>query len=798
MIFYAHRIIDENGKERRQTVAEHCRKCAEYAASTAPTWLSHAAYLAGLLHDMGKYTVQFQEYLDASINGEVVRRGSVNHSFAAIRFIWETWHKSDDISVANFTAELLAFAAGSHHGQFDCITPEGKDGFFHRINTDSYNFHEARTNYFSACAELSELQELFSAALKEVTEALDRLHSFIISDVEDESFYCGLFARLLLSAVIDGDRRDTAEFMYGEEFDKRFNMRCPAWDEYLSHFEEKLSVMTEKSSLDSARRNISLLCKEAAGMSDGIYRLDVPTGGGKTLASLRYALAKASKGKKRIFFVIPLLSVLDQNVKVIREYLKDDHILLEHHSNVVRDNPFCEEPNENEFLMDTWQAYFVVTTLVQLFNTLFSDRTSCIRRMAALCSSVLIIDEVQSVPRNMLSLFNLAMNFLSFCGATVVLCSATQPALDNAAHPIVYASQADIVPYNAQMWQHFRRTNIQVISEPMDIESLAAFTVSQVEAHRSVLLICNTKAEAKEIYYTVKSCWPGNLFHLSTSMCMYHRRLVMDEISTDLQLGEKPVICISTQLVEAGVDLSFGCVIRLLAGLDNVVQAAGRCNRNKESEMIKPVYIVELKNEKLYHLDDINLAQLGMRSLIFWMNKQPEDCRDFTSKEAIRIYYQSVYRQMKAGGQDYPLKNTNESLLRLLAHNPSGWEKRSVGNTCFLGQAFKTAGDSFKVFENDTVDVIVPFHSSGADLLTELGSDKTAYNFGLRSDLLRKAAAYSVSLYDHELKRLEEVGGVYPVNTAAFGNAVLALMPDFYSAETGFNIEGNINMFLEV
>lgn len=795
LTFMAHIENLSDGSLRWQTVEEHCRNCAQHAAASIPDQFRHCAYLAGLLHDMGKYTELYQSYLAASARGEAVRRGSVNHSFAAVRFIWERWHKDPGVSFANFTAELLAFAAGAHHGQFDGLSPEGVDGFYHRLTDDSYDYQQAKENFLLHCAGLPELDCLFAQAQDEIVRAVGGLQPYVLANAENERFYYALLARMLLSAVIEGDRRDTAEFKYGEAFDKCFHLETPVWGNYLKFLEEKLAGMPGSSKLDLSRKQISLFCRHAADRTDGIYRLDVPTGGGKTLSSLRYALAKAAKGKERIFFVIPLLSVLDQNADAIRRNLADGRILLEFHSNIVRDTSFGERLDENEFFMENFRSPMVITTLVQFLNTLFSGKTSCIRRMAALANSVIIIDEVQSVPHKMLSLFNLAVNFLSFCGASIVLCSATQPALHKADRPAIFARDAELVPYDPQLWRQFRRTDIRPVVAPMDIGSLADFAVSQADIHQSVLLICNTKDQAREVYTAVKSRRADNVFHLSTSMCISHRREVM--ASMGKKLGKESLICVSTQLVEAGVDLSFGCVIRLLAGLDNVVQAAGRCNRNGESESPKPVYIVRLKGENLNHLQDIALAQTGMNKLLSWLMCQPEDHRDLTAKEAITAYYEAVYREMGRGGQDYPLTGSGGTLFDLLSVNNGGNGKRKQGDTGLLTQAFKTAGDHFKVSEDNTVTVIVPY-GAGNDLIAQLGSGKAADDARSCFQLLRKAGAFSVSLYENKLKILEERGGLYPVNEQLFGNAVLALRPEFYSPEMGLNIEGDRNFFMEV
>ena len=276
-------------------------------------------------------------------------------------------------------------------------------------------------------------------------------------------FYYGLLARLVLSAVMDGDRQDTAEYMEDNPYpvQRTGEERREMWQDCLAFLEEKLEQFPQDAPIQRARRAISDRCADCAEKPGGVLRLNVPTGGGKTLSALRYALAHAAKwNKSRIILTSSLLSILDQNAAVIRGALPDQSLILEHHSDVVRTKELERQP-EWEMLCEQWSAPIVVTTLVQLLNTLFSGKTACIRRFQALADSIIVIDEVQTVPAHLLTLFNLAVNFLSaVCHATVVLCSATQPELERADHPICCAP-AEMVPYDAGLWKPFDRTEIR-------------------------------------------------------------------------------------------------------------------------------------------------------------------------------------------------------------------------------------------------------------------------------------------------------------------------------------------------
>lgn len=791
-MYPAHILLKPSGVQCVQTVEVHCRNCAAYAAAAAPLALRKTAYLAGLLHDMGKYTAAFQAYLTTAVEGGTVRRGSVNHTFAGVRFVMERWHTDAGQSFRNMTAELLAFVVGAHHGQFDCLAPDGTDGFLHRMESEKVDYAEAKENFLGNCAAMDELDGLFAEAVQEVASAQAQLQR--VSSGYDVLFYIALLARQLLSAVIEGDRRDTAEFMHAVPTIAQQNV---CWTKQLAAVEQRMQSLPLRSEMDAVRRVISDRCRAAAERGSGIYRLTVPTGGGKTLTALRYALAAAAAGgKQRIFFVIPLLSVLEQNAAVIREFLQNDAILLEHHSNLVREKTNVEELDQNELLMENWRAPVVITTLVQLLNTLFSGKTSCIRRMGALNDSVIVVDEVQSVPRNMLSEWNLALNFLTaFCGATVVLCSATQPCLEQTEHPIRYADSPELVEMEGAFRDVFRRTEIidRRTQQGYSAAELAKFAVECAARETSLLLVCNTKSEARTLFSEIERLWDGALYHLSTAMCMQHRIQTLDEICTALE-SHKRLICVSTQLVEAGVDFSFGCVIRISAGLDNVVQAAGRCNRNGEFGKLCPVYIVNLRGENLAHLKEIRQNQQAAESLLIRFHRNPDAYRnDLTGDAAIRAYYRELFGEMAKGSQDYPIPKYDTTMLDLLSVNTAARAHSANGNAYLVGQAFQTAGAEFHVFDDNTEDVLVPF-GAGIGLIEELCSERAAHDLAHRADLLRQAKRFTVSLYAYELERLRKASGLF----VCCDGAIQVLRPGFYSDLFGFSVEGLTSPFMEV
>lgn len=769
-----------------QSVSEHCRNAARYAAAALePVGLSAAGEMAGLLHDLGKYTQQFQRYIKDGIGA----RGSINHTFSGVSLLLNRYFTSDAEDFSGIVSELLALAAGGHHGAFDSVGSDGKNGFQHRLTKEGIGYEEATENFFRFCASQEELDQKFQAAQQELTPILEKILTMTSEDhkfFDDETaFYSGLLSRLLLSAVIEGDRRDTAEFMRGTQFPpKRSGEELEAlWSTHLKQMEEKLSQLPRSSPIDRARRHISDRCRQAAEQPGGVFRLTVPTGSGKTLSGLRFALAHAMRHRKqRIIFTSPLLSILEQNAAVIRDYIQDDSLIFEHHSNLVRTEENSQQLDEQELLAETWEADLIITTLVQLLNTLFSGKTTAIRRFHALCGSVIVIDEVQTVPSKMLSLFSLAVNFLAeICGATVVLCSATQPCTEQIEHPI-HSPIPDIVPYHPSVWEVFRRTDIQSIGT-MSLEQISEFALNTLDSVDSLLIVCNKKSQAECLYRLLKG---GDfaLFSLSAAMCVAHRRDTLDKLQAALDQHGKKTVCVSTQVIEAGVDISFACVIRLSAGMDSVVQAAGRCNRNGEAGpgVLAPVYLVRCQNESLAKLPDIQRGQSATQELITEFAAHPELYHStLDSDQAISCYYRTLYRREPKEHHDYCVKD-RPSLFSLLSLNGQYAQERPY----YFNQAFRLAGSLFQVFEENTTDVVVPY-GKGKTLISDLCSEKAQRDPSYLRSLLDEAKPYTVSLYQHQIDRLNEEHSLIPLQGGALG------LSEHYLEDAGFSMgESNL------
>jgi CRISPR-associated helicase Cas3/CRISPR-associated endonuclease Cas3-HD len=793
----AHIRTDANGVQTEQTVTAHCRGTARYAADSLNTvGFSSAGYLAGLLHDMGKFTKKFRAYLKKSANGESVDRGSVNHTFCGAVFLLTNYHSQDRELISRMTAELIAYAVGAHHGLFDGISPDGKDGFLHRLNTDKADlcYDEAVSNFFCECAGEDEIDALFQAAKTETQNFINKALLAGNRKKAPIAFSIGAAQRLLLSALIDADRSNTAEFMNNVLYADAGRGGAADWKELLNYTEQKIEAMDTSGDINKARRKISDMCRSFAERPGGIYRLTVPTGAGKTLSTLRYALAHAAAfNKQRVFFIIPLLSVIEQNAGIIRDYIMDSNLVLEHHSNIIRPKQTDGELDRYELLSESWDAPVVISTLVQFLDTLFSDKTACVRRMCALSDSVIVLDEIQSLPKKTINLVNGALNALTqLFGATVVLCSATQPCLENTGHPLLLNGSPDIVPYNAALWSTFKRTEVidKCIESGYSDEEAADFLAERLSCCESLLMICNTKATAKRLYELLdilnrNSERPCLLFHLSTSMCTKHRADTLDAIRKNL--GKSRVVCVSTQLVEAGVDFSFECVVRARAGLDNIAQAAGRCNRSGEFHKLCQVYIINLKSESLGPLREIADAQEAAKSFLYgYSQNSGRFGEDMLSEKSIGEYYRILYADKSVSNKfDYPVPAFHTTLYDMLSVNKAFAERCKAPVCELIRQAFKTAGGEFEVFDENTEDAVVPYDKTAEDLIAGLYSEKAKHDLRFLAETIAKAKPYTVSLFEYQRRALENAGGLH----GGGDMPVLTVLPRFYDQKIGLRAE---------
>ncbi len=553
MIYYAHTAEDENGNRlpensgRWQLLREHLRNVAVLAAKFAtPFGAEKEAHLAGLLHDLGKYRAEFQAYLRGQ------RSSSTETQHAIFGAAW-----ASDESRQQLIATKLAIA-GHHAGLHDLCDLEGM-------------FAKRRLRIPESVPELVACLESELGPLPQPP-----MPPSWVSDELTAEFYI----RLIFSCVVDADRLDTAHWPASPPPETTL-----ATDTLLAavHAERaRKSAANPGSPLAVLRNRIFDTALDRASLPTGFFSLTVPTGGGKTLASVAFALAHAkAHGLRRVIVVIPYLSIIEQNAAEYRRIFGDD-VVLENHSGVrPPDDANEEEKSRLELIAENWDAPVVVTTSVQFLESLFASSPSRCRKLHRIPRSVVIFDEVQTLPAHLLApTFSVLRELATHYGTSFVFSSATQPAFRRCtALPdgFLPAELREIAPEPDELFRKLRRVTYQlpVAGEALDWPAVA----ERLAVAPQVLCVVNLTRHARELWQELRQrCADDSVIHLSSAMCPNHRLFLIETIRLRLRLG-RPCRVISTQLIEAGVDVDFPEVWRALGPLDSIVQVAGRCNR---------------------------------------------------------------------------------------------------------------------------------------------------------------------------------------------------------------------------
>ncbi len=787
--FYAHfRPQDESYQLNKDHAGQVARLSEAYCRVGL---LKKAAWLIGLHHDDGKNEDAWQEYFQEAIeNNGKQGGGKEDHSTMGGLVL-------NSYAPGTRFAEMAQVAVYMHHGLADCISLTDGSALIQKRR------QKYRQEEIEHAAQLvqeqfleADMEQLCRAARADINALSKR-----ICEIYEEGkgkyghpdFYVGMCERLLFSCLMDADWRDTADFAANAvtKSGMQDSDIWHVWEQGICNLEKKLSAFGGKEQINLQRKKISDQCRNAAFTGHSLYRLAVPTGAGKTLGSLRFALYCAREYRKRhIFYISPFCSVTEQNAEEIRDALGMPEMVLEHHGNVVREEG--EQQERYERLIENWDGIPVIaTTAVQFLNTLFREKKRNIRRFHSLCDSVIIVDEVQAMPVKVLALLNLAVNFLTaLCGTTVVLCTATQPLLSEIRENRMMPP-ANMTDALSAFGKAFLRVEyhdcVEECSGGMSVEEAAAFALEKERAFGQVLFIFNTRAAARKVYELLKGKTQGRLFHLSTWMCAENRSDRLKEIRQALA-GREKVICISTQLVEAGVDVSFRCVVRSLAGLDNLVQAAGRCNRNGEATP-GHVFLVRMAEtaESLSSLPDIRKAQEAMQNFLCSFRKNPEEYGGrMDSENAIRDYYRFYFHDRQEE-MKYPVKmeGVNTDLVNLLS---CSYKFRGEQEAVKLRQAFRSAGEAFSVIEEKGGTDVVVIYKDSAGLLSKLAQEGEPEQ---KRRIIRQLQRYVVNLPDGLLRRM---GGT-AVYEAEDGS-VLVLEGRFYDENVGVTEEPGQMPFL--
>ncbi|MEC4678638.1 MAG: CRISPR-associated helicase Cas3' [Nitrospirota bacterium] len=774
---------------KNHTLEQHLLGVADKAKHFATKLkLSPQAELIGLLHDVGKYSARFQTYIQSAIGlinedeDDYVDaqglKGKIDHSSAGAQLIWEAFSKHGDMG--EIAGQILALCVASHHsGLIDCLSAGSSapisDNFTRRMKKPEIKTHlqeaknkiDAKVNArFQTLISTSDLIQGVKESIRHIMQ-YDLIKGIDPNHNQITQLKIGLLVRFLFSCLIDADRIDTADAEKPHLAKKRQHGNYVEWAVLIERLEKRLLEFDDTRPIDKIRHKIADHCRDAAQRKKGIFTLSVPTGGGKTLASLRFALHHAKRYKMdRIIYVIPYTSIIDQNADVVRKILEPEQslrgsIVLEHHSNLTPE----QQSSRGKILSENWDAPVIFTTMVQLLETLFGAGTRGARRMHQLANTVLIFDEIQTVPINTVHLFCNAINFLvEHSGSSVVLCTATQPLLncvDASKGALKFTQDSEIMPDVVQLFDDLKRVEILNRRKPggWKHEEVAELALHEVKASGSCLIIVNTKKSAQALFTLLRNTEGIRVFHLSTNLCPAHRKKVLAEVRTLLD-NELPALCISTQLIEAGVDVDFGAVIRYTAGLDSIAQAAGRCNRNKRRK-IGRVHVVNPSDENLELLGDIRVGKDVTERLL---EDQKSGVENFdggmVAPQAISRYFEYYFYARKdemSYSVSANLVGRDDTLLNMLSVNQLAVSEYSREHNAtpdiYLRQSFMTAAKAFKVIDAPTRGIIVPYGDEGKNLIAQLCG---AFEVEKQFDLLRRAQQFTVNVFPHTLEKLKE------------------------------------------
>jgi len=725
-----------------QTLKDHLHSVAEVAEQNSRYFNANKlSYLAGLLHDLGKYTPEFQARLEGSPN-------KVDHATAGAKVAAEIlpppWNN------------LIAYAIAGHHAGLANGTGEG-DG--RRALKERLNLQFGR-----------ELPLLDNQTWKSelAIPSIESLSPQISPnpDVDVQGFQYVFLIRMIFSCLVDADFIDTDKFYKNLEGKPLWRGGYPQLAELKLRLDDALAEMIKKSDpakkVNQLRKEILDNARLKAQLPPGLFTLTVPTGGGKTLSSMAFALDHAlAHDFRRVIYVIPFTSIIEQNAKVFRDAFGDlgDSAVLEHHSNFddrkVANKEGAEETRDKlKLAMENWDMPVVVTTAVQFFESLFADRPSRCRKLHNITGSVIILDEAQTLPLKFLrpvmaAIDELARNYR----CSVVICTATQPALREPDFEKGFKDVREIAPEPERLFEELSLVNVSHLGELSDDE-----LVSRIQANEQILTIVNNRRHAQSLFQTLKDQETEGVFHLTTLMCAAHRSETL-EIIRDRLKPENALPCrvISTSLIEAGVDVDFPCVMRAEAGLDSIAQAAGRCNRERLREKADShVWIFKSPDWRIP--PELEGFAAGMRSVL------RRGFKNLLGQDAIKAYFSDVYWR----------KGDELDQKQLLKACRVGASK--------LDFPFQKIASDFRMIDSFMLPVFIPYNDEAKALLKELESTDEV------SSVLRKLQPYIVQIPRSGFDSLQMARVIQMVAPNRFEEQFWELVNlDIYDAEFGIS-----------
>ncbi len=723
-------------QDKWQLLKDHLEAVAKHAEKSATKFgAADFGRAAGLLHDIGKYSEKFQRKL----GGESLR---VDHSTAGA-----------EVAARRFgpMGHLIAYAAAGHHAGLANGSGTGDPTpLTSRLSKEYINGLPSYTNW------QAEIGPLLPDALAPPPLKTHPIHQI---GKERRGFCTALFVRMLFSALIDADRLDTEGFYLASE--NKTSLRGGWEPDVLGQLKTRLdghlaNIASSKpaTEVNAARAEILARARSMAAEPPGLFSLTVPTGGGKTLSSLAFALGHAVRHKlDRIIYVIPFTSIIEQTASVFRGAFGADLAgnVVEHHSayrEAAENDAAGTDPQDTamraRLATENWDAPIVVTTAVQFFESLFSNRPGRCRKLHNIAKSVVILDEAQTLPLTLLrpcvaALDELARNY----AMSIVICTATQPALlakrkdGSDGFRGGFEGVCEIAREPEELYRRLRRVTVKPPVTFTDDE-----LAQRLGALDKVLCIVGTRAHARELFQKLKDA--EGTYHLSALMCPAHRSEKLEQIKAALKDG--PCRVVATTVVEAGVDIDFPAVWRIMAGLDSIAQAAGRCNREgllPPEESIVQLFEIEGRTA----IPELRKFEQAARSVM----RDPGLAADLLSPGAIEAYFRELYWGQEAGRED---KLDKHSIAR---------GGNYVVNRDDMLIPFSDIARDFRMIETGMEPVIVPYDNGAHELIDKLRETDRV------RDIARQLQPYTVNIPRGAFIALRVLGRIEPVNAHRFG-----------------------------
>lgn len=708
-----------------QTNEEHCLGVAELAEMFAAEFgLGQMGRIMGMLHDKGKEQAGFQRYIRSMSGYDPSVRNAVKTPHAYVGML---------------------------------VAKKFEPQFFPLIGLPICSHHAGLYDW-------TDFEALMSRQIPDdVNTSGMNIARHTIEKIKSKRRDIHHYVRMLFSSLVDADFIDTERFMQPEKAAMRRNTTSLAklCDKLEAHL-AALAAGAPATPVNEIRNRVQNECRAKADDEPGFYSLTVPTGGGKTLSSMLWALNHAVKhGKKRIIVAIPFTSIITQTAEVLRGIFGEENV-LEHHSAVNIDDMDDGKPdNPLKLAAENWDCPIVVTTNVQLLESLYASKPSKCRKLHNLCNSVLILDEVQALPVEHLQPVVDALKALkAYFGTTVLFTTASMPALcgtHRGTSPLVeftgIENITEIIPPSMALHDKLRRVELSFDKDSSDYDEIA----SRIAGHERVLCIVNTRRDALEIFSRLPD--EGLTVHLSKMMCPAHIRQTISLVKEALRNPEQRIIrVVATQLIEAGVDIDFPVVYRQEAGLDSILQAAGRCNREGRLPQLGRTHVFSLSKEHPLPPGHISATAAACRSLGI------TGSTDCFAPATILDYFRQLYCRTATfdTGPDSATSFVADHL-----YDP-------------VQMSFATVGQQFRLIDDNSVSIIVNTGNS-PELVAQLKA------CGISRNLMRRLGQYSVQVRERDFKALVQNGLVEEISEGVW------YMPDAsqYRDDTGLTTDNH-------